>query len=157
MSNKPKKEYPILEIECLKCEEVKPIPQKLAHRTNVCLDCQRKQQREYARMEAEKDGRRAGVMGRLPYPLGEYKYYQQKFYELRSKMGKISNREEWIEQIKINLQKTEANEELMAWINSHKDDDKPKKQKSIERDYPDTRGMTWEQYERGLGENEVDS
>jgi hypothetical protein len=149
--------WPTLELTCVKCDEVKIIPQKLKHRTNVCLDCQRAQQRSYARLEAERDGRRPGVMGRLPYPLGDWDYYQQKFYARRSIMSKIEDREEWIKEIKKNLKETVENEELMAWINSHKDDDKPKKQTKINKQFPDTRGMTWEEYQRGLGEDDVDS
>lgn len=157
MGNKPKKDYPTLELLCKKCDEVKIIPQKMKHQTNVCLDCQRARQREYAKIEAEKDGRRPGVMGRLPYPLGHYEYYRQKFYERKREMEKTHNREEWIEVIRKNLKETEENEELMAWINCHRDDDKPKKQSKIKRDYPDTRGITWEEYQKGLGEDDVDS
>lgn len=149
--------WPVLEIKCLKCEEVKPIPQKLKHRTNVCLDCQRAKQREYNKIEAERDGRRAGLMGRLPYPLGKYDYYQQKFYERKKIMDSIKDRDEWIQQIRFFLEETENDEELMIWINSHKDDEPIKRQRRIEKDYPDTRNMTWEEYERGLGDNEVDS
>lgn len=157
MSKKVTKEYPILELKCLKCDEVKPIPQKVKFRTNICLDCQRAQQRQYQREEAEREGRRAGIMGRFPYPLGKYEYYQQKFYERRKIMNSINDREEWIEQIKRNLKETVEDKELMIWINSHKDDEVQKKQKKIDTEFPDTRNMSWEEYMEGVGDDDVDS
>jgi hypothetical protein len=158
MTKKVTKKYPTLLLECLHCGEIKEIPQKVGHKTSVCLDCQRARQREYARIQAEKEGRRAGLMGRLPYPLGEWEYYQQKFYKTRSIMSKIKDRDKWIEQIKKNLEETENNEELMAWINSHKEKDKGNKiQGKINKDYPDTRNMTWEDWEKlGYGMEEDD-
>ena len=72
-------------------------------------------------------------------------------------MNSIEDREEWIEEIRKNLKETEEDEELMAWINSHKDDDSVKPQRRINKDYPDTRNMTWEEYQRGLGDDDVDS
>jgi hypothetical protein len=46
----------------------------------------------------------------------------------------------------------------MTWIKTEKEDEpKPKKPNNIKRDYPDTRGMTWEEYQKGLGEDDVDS
>ena len=159
MSRKPTdfSKWPVLEIKCLNCEEVKPIPQKLKHRTNVCLDCQRAKQREYNRLEAIREGRRVGSAGRIPYPLGEYDYYQQKFYERKRELDKSDNRQEWIQILKRNLKETEENEELMNWINGHEDDEIAKPKSKINKDYPDTRNMTWEEWERlGYGTEEDD-
>jgi phage FluMu protein Com len=160
MSNKVTKDYVTLELKCVKCDEIKQIPQKQKHATNVCLDCQRARQREYAKIEAEKEGRRAGVMGRFPYPLeGKWSYPNQKFNAMAKIMGHITDRDEWIAQIRINYYETINNPLVMEWINAHKgDDDRPAKgQKKINKEYPDTRGMTWEEYQRGLGDDDVDS
>jgi len=81
-----------------------------------------------------------------------------KFRSIAKKMKKIINREKWIEQIRINLEYTLSNKDIMDWIQSHKDDDNLSKPKNrIEQDYPDTRYMDWDEYERGLGEEDVDS
>jgi hypoxanthine phosphoribosyltransferase len=51
------------------------------------------------------------------------------------------------------------NQKLYSWI-FFGDDKKPKKKDKIERDFPDTRNITlqeWEEYERGLDDTETDS
>jgi hypothetical protein len=144
---------------CIKCGEAKDIPQPKDHANNICLDCSRTASREYQKKAAIKDGRRIGVMGRFPYPLeGKWAYPTQKFNAMAKKMKYIMEREQWIEQIKINLEETMNNPLVMDWIKSAKDDDKPaKRQKKINKQYPDTRGMTWEEYTKGLGDDDVDS
>ena len=143
---------------CIKCGEEKEIPQKQKHATNTCTDCQRKWQREYQRLEAIREGRRVGFTGRVPYPLPEgFKTTGNYFKKLATQTFRCKTKEEWRELMMERLERVYENEELMAWINSHKDDEPLKRQKNIEKDYPDTRGLTWEEYERGLGENEVDS
>jgi hypothetical protein len=146
---------------CVHCGETKEIPQptKKNHSCNICLDCSRQRAREYARNKATEKGQREGVFGRYPYPLeGKWEYSTQKFNAMAKKMKYMLNREEWIEQIRINLDETLNNPLVMEWIKSAKDDEKPKKrQQKIERDYPDTRGMTWDEYTAGLGDEDVDS
>jgi hypothetical protein len=144
---------------CIKCGETKEIPQPKDHANNICLDCARTASREYQKKVAIKDGRRIGVMGRFPYPLeGKWAYPVQKFNAMAKKMKYIMEREQWVEQIKINLEETMNNPLVMDWIKSAKDDDKPaKRQKKINKEYPDTRGMTWEEYTKGLGKDDVDS
>lgn len=145
--------------KCIKCGVEKEIIQRYKHTTNICLECSNEQAKLYARNAALKEGRRVGVNGRMPYPLEpNWAYLVQKFQAMQKQMKSFKKRKDWIEQIKINLENTLNNKEVMDWIHSHKDDDnltKPKKK--IEQDYPDTRYMTWEEYERGLGDNEVDS
>ena len=146
---------------CIHCGEIKEIPQPKNHTNNICLDCSRKRAREYARNKAVKNGKREGIFGRFPYPLeGKWAYPNQKFNAMAKKMKYMLNREEWIEQIRINCDETFNNPLVMDWINAHKgdDDEKPnKRQKRISKDYPDTRGMTWDEYTAGLGEEDVDS
>jgi hypothetical protein len=144
---------------CIKCGETKEIPQPKSHANNICVDCSRKASREYQRKEAIREGRREGVQGRYPYPLeGKWAYPSQKFNTMAKKMKYMLQREEWVEQIRINYEETINNPLVMEWIKSAKDDNKPaKRQKKINKDYPDTRGMTWEEYQRGLGDEEVDS
>ena len=146
---------------CVHCGEQKEIVQPRDCASNICLDCSRQRAREYARNKAAKNGQREGVFGRFPYPLeGKWAYPNQKFNAMAKKMKYMLNREEWVEQIRINYDETLNNPLVMAWINAHKgeDDEKPnKRQKRIHKDYPDTRGMTWDEYQRGLGDEEVDS
>ena len=145
---------------CIKCGEAKDIPQPKAHANNICVDCSRKQSREYQQQASIKEGRRQGVQGRWPYPLeGKWAYPNQKFNSMAKKMHHILDRADWIAQLKINLDETINNPLVMEWINGHKGDyDKPtKKRSTIIKDYPDTRGMTWEEYQKGLGEEDVDS
>ena len=144
---------------CIKCGETKEIPQH-NHTSNICTKCRNEASRIYAQRRAEEQGKRKGVMGRLPYPLEDkFQYPIQKFQSINKVMKKFHFRDEWRAQLKINLDITFNDKEVMAWINAHTgDDDKPKKkQKRIEKDYPDTTKMTWEEYTAGLGEEDVDS
>ncbi len=144
---------------CVKCGETKEIPQKYKHATNVCIECQRAASRHYQRLESIREGRRLGFTGRVPYPLSEgYSTTGNYFKAMASKTFKTKSREDWRELMRNRLNTTLENDELMRWINSHDgEEQKNKKQKRIETDYPDTRYMTWDEYERGLGDNEVDS
>jgi hypothetical protein len=144
--------------KCIKCGEVKDIIQRHNHATNTCDDCQRERAKHYQRASQIKKGKRIGVMGRFPYPGGGFDTSARaKFYRLKSELLKCKDRKEWLPIIIRNLDTTLNDSELMLWIKSTKDDDKPKKQKRIETDYPDTRYMDWDEYERGLGEEDVDS
>jgi hypothetical protein len=143
---------------CIKCGESKEIPQTKAHANNICKDCQLTKAREHARKKAIDDGKRIGVIGRKPYPGTFDIAARTKFYRLKTELGKCKHREEWIPIIKRNLNVALNDETLMLWIRTEKDDDKPaKKQKTIIKDYPDTRGMTWEEYQKGLGKDDVNS
>lgn len=143
---------------CIKCGEEKEIPQKFKHATNTCLDCQRKWQREYQRAEAKRDGRRVGTTGRVPYPLPEgYKTTGNLFKVMSTKTFRCKTKEEWRALMKERLNAVFENEELCRWIFAHNKEEQTKKQKRIEKDYPDIRYMTWEEWEKGLGDNEVDS
>lgn len=135
---------------CIKCGETKEIPQKLIHSTNVCDDCKRAASREYQRIASIKKGKRSGIIGRLPYPLPEgYKATGNYFKSLSVKSFRIKDRKEWIEYFRKRLDEIFQNEEVMNWINAHKDNEPIKRQKKIETDYPDTRNLTWEDYEKG--------
>lgn len=143
---------------CIKCGEIKDIPQRHKHSTNICKDCQNEASRRYQKEEAIREGRRVGLMGRLPYPLeGKWSYPSQKFNSIRKNLDKFIKREDWIKQMKSNLEETFNNKEVMDWINAHKDEAPLKRQKKIERDYPDTTKMTWDEWEKGGWGDEVDS
>jgi hypothetical protein len=143
---------------CIKCGETKEIPQKQKHATNTCIECQRTYSKEYQRAEAIREGRRVGTTGRVPYPLEErYTTTGNKFKLMASKTFRIRDKSEWRQLMRERLDAALNNVDLMKWINAHDGDEPIKKQKKIERDYPDTRGITWDEYERGLGEDEVDS
>jgi hypothetical protein len=143
---------------CIKCGEVKDITQRYKHATNTCDDCQRIASRHYQKLEAIRKGQRVGVIGRKPYPGGFEVTARNKFYALKAELEKCKNRKEWIPIIIRNLNKTLNDAEIMEWIKTSKEDeDKPKKEKKIQTDYPDTRYMDWDEYERGLGKEDVDS
>jgi protein-arginine kinase activator protein McsA len=144
---------------CNKCGETKDIIQRHKHATNTCDDCQRERSKKYQRLAQIKKGRRVGISGRVPYPLAEGEDTpNHKFRMLSTKMFKIKEREEWILELRKRLNELFENKAVMDWIYSHKDDDdKPKKQTKINKEYPDTRYITWEEYTKGLGEDDVDS
>ena len=142
---------------CIKCGEEKEIVQKFKYATNTCGDCQREASRIYQREEAIREGRRIGQTGRVPYPLeSQWKHINDKFRFMAKKMKRIEDRDKWIQQIRINLEVTFQNKEIMEWIYAHKDDEPTaKKQSKINIDLPDTRKMDWEDFEReGWGEPE---
>ena len=142
---------------CIKCGEEKEIKQRYAHACNTCADCMRARQKVYAKEAAIKAGK-GSIVGRKPYP-GTFDIAgRNKFYRLKTELEKCTYREEWIPLIKRNLDITLNDSEIMQWIRTEKEDEaKPKKPNKIKTDYPDTRGMTWDEYEKGLGEDEVDS
>jgi hypothetical protein len=144
---------------CIKCGEVKDILQRHKYAINTCADCQRIASREYQRLEAIRKGQRIGQTGRVPYPLtDEYKTPNAKFRDIAKHIFKLKDRDEWIIALRNNLDKTFNDKEVMDWINAHNADNEPiKRQKVIHSDYPDTRYITWEEYTKGLGEDDVDS
>jgi hypothetical protein len=138
---------------CIKCGEVKDIPQRHKYANNTCVDCQRIASREYQRLEAIRKGQRVGMIGRKPYPGGFEVTARNKFYGLKAELEKCKSREEWLPLIIRNLNTALNDKEIMEWIKTEKEDeDKPKKQTKIKTDYPDTRGMTWEEWDKlGFG------
>jgi hypothetical protein len=142
---------------CIKCGEVKDIIQRHKHATNTCDDCSRARQKEYQREASEKAGK-THIVGRKPYPGTFDIAARTKFYRLKTELDKCKHREEWLPIIIRNLNTALNDVELMLWIRTEKDDElKPKKPNKIKIDYPDTRGMTWEEYQKGLGKDDVDS
>lgn len=144
---------------CVHCGEEKEIKQRFrAYANNICLECERKRSKEYQRLKSIKEGRRVGITGRVPYPLEpEWKHMNDKFRAMAIETIKIKEREEWILELRKRLEIVLHNKEVMDWINGHRDDDKPKAQKRINKEYPDTRYITWEEYTKGLGKDDVDS
>jgi hypothetical protein len=141
---------------CVKCGETKEIPQKHKYACNVCMDCQRAASRHYQRLETLKKGGVLGRTGRVPYPLPEpYKTTGNYFKVMSTKTFRCKTREEWRELMRTRL--LNLSEDVLKWINAHDGDTPIKRQKKIDRDFPDTRGMTWEEYQRGLGDDDVDS
>jgi hypothetical protein len=142
---------------CIKCGEEKEIVQKYTHVSSVCSDCFKARQKEYQRQASIKAGK-THIVGRKPYPGTFDIAARTKFYRLKAELDKCKSREEWIPIIIRNLNTAFNDKEIMDWIKTEKDDTpKPKKPNNIKRDYPDTRGMTWEEYQKGLGEEDVDS
>jgi len=143
--------------KCIHCGEDKPIQQPEGHSRNICRECRNKRSNYYNTKKAIANGRKVGQTGRIPYPLPEgFQTTNQYFRSLAKEMFKIKDREKSIELMKERLNRLLENNEVMKWINGH-EEDKPKRQTQINKDYPDTRYMTWDEYEKGLGNNEVDS
>jgi hypothetical protein len=143
---------------CIKCGEEKEIVQRHKYATNTCADCQRNYSKEYQRMESIREGRRVGMTGRVPYPLEEqYTTTGNKFKLMASRMFKIKERDDWRQEMRRRLDYALGNVELMKWINAHDGDEPIKKQKRIERDFPDTRGITWDEFETGAWGEPEDS
>lgn len=142
---------------CIKCGEEKEIKQRHIHANNICGDCAKARSKEYSKEVAIKLGK-SNIVGRKPYPGGFDTAGRSKFYRLKTELDKCKNREEWIPIIARNLDITLNDAEIMKWIKSEKEDEsKPKRIKVINRELPDTRGITWEEYTKGLGEDDVDS
>lgn len=143
---------------CIKCGEDKEIMQKHKHATNICAECSKAFSNKYQREAAIKAGKNIGVVGRKPYPGGFDTTARNKFYKMKTELDKCNHREQWIPIIRRNLHTVLNDVDMMKWIKSTVDDEpKPKKPNKIKMDYPDTRGMTWEEYTKGLGEDDVDS
>jgi hypothetical protein len=141
---------------CIKCGETKEIPQRNKHACNICVECQRAASRQYQKLETLKRGGTLGRTGRVPYPLnGEYETTNKKFRQLAIVTFKTKSREEWRELMRNRL--VNLSEDVLKWIYAHQEDETPKRENKIKKDYPNTKGMTWEDYEKGLGDNEVDS
>jgi len=142
---------------CIKCGEDKEILQKFKYASNICGDCMKARSKEYQKEAAIKAGK-GSIVGRKPYPGGFDSAARNKFYRMKTELEKCRYREEWIPIIARNLDITLNDKEIMQWIKTEKEDEgKPKKSNNIKKDYPDTRGMTWEEYQKGLGEDDVDS
>lgn len=141
---------------CIKCGEEKEIEQRHTFATNICRECRNKKSLEYNTIRALKNGRRPGTTGRRPYPLRDgYTLTGPLFKAMASKTFKCKTREEWRELMRERLEWVLHNEELSHWIFAHNDnDDKPKKRTKKK---PDTRNMTWEEWEEGgWGNDSVD-
>ena len=142
---------------CIKCGETKEIKQKFTHANNICGDCAKALSNKYQREASIKAGK-SSIVGRKPYPGGFDTAGRNKFYKLKTELDKCKHRKEWLPILIRNLQTALNDKEIMEWIKIEKEDEpKPKKQKAINRKLPDTRGMTWDEYEKGLGDEEVDS
>lgn len=141
---------------CIKCGETKEIEQKHTHATNICKQCRSKAANEYNKVRALQNGRREGTTGRRPYPLRDgHKLTGPLFKAMARKTMKCKTKEEWRELMRERLEWVLHNEELSYWIFAHNDkDDKPKKKT---KQKPDTRNMTWEQWEEGGWGEDLDS
>lgn len=122
---KIKRDTPItLEIECIKCDQIKSIPQAFIHRTNVCIDCRNKIQRgyqeKYRMLKKGREGR--GIGGRIEYPLGNWLNQKHKFNTLKRELESIDDRGEWQTVIKSRLDALMQNSEVYNWILNHKSD-----------------------------------
>jgi len=143
---------------CIKCGEEKDIVQRHIHATNICGDCAKARSKEYQREASIKAGK-SSIVGRKPYPGGFDTAARNKFYRLKTELEKLHHREEWKPILSRNLDIVLNDKEMLEWIKSTKED-KPKptkKQKVINKKLPDTRNMTWEEYQKLRGEDDVDS
>jgi hypothetical protein len=142
---------------CIHCGEEKEIPQPKGFARNICKECRNKRSNQYNTAKAIANGRKVGQTGRVPYPLPEgFKTTNEYFRSLAKETFSIKNREQSIELMRTRLNETLEKDNVMKWINGH-DEDKPKRITQIKKDYPDTRYITWEEYQKGLGDDEVDS
>jgi len=142
---------------CIHCGEEKEIQQPEKGNRNICRECRNKRSNYYNTKKAIANGRNVGQTGRVPYPLPEgFQTTNQYFRSLAKETFSIKNRKQSIELMRTRLNETLEKEDVMKWINGH-DEDRPKRVTQIKKDYPDTRYMDWDEYERGLGDNEVDS
>jgi hypothetical protein len=141
---------------CIKCGEDKEIKQKLKHANNICGDCAKARSKEYQKEAAIKAGKNIGVVGRKPYPGGFDSAGRNKFYRMKTELDKCKHREEWLPIIIKNLYTAFNDKEIMEWIKSTTDDEpKAKRITNIKRDYPDTRNISWEDWEKlGYGTEE---
>lgn len=141
---------------CVHCGEEKEINQRRAYANNICGDCVRARSKAYQRIKAVEIGRRVGQVGRVPYPLEkQWDYIKQKFNTTQNKLMGIKEREDWIQQLRINLDEVLENKPVMDWILAQKGEKKTKKQTKINKQYPNTRGITWEEWEAlGFGGEE---
>lgn len=159
MNPKNKKVWPIIVDVCIHCKEVKDLVQRHKHRTNICEDCSRARQREYHKIEAEKSGRRAGIIGRLPYPLQGWSYIQQKHQSILKELKKCKSREEYRNKLRENLTNILENPELLKWINAHNGEERTneveakRKAREGRKENIDTRNISWEEWnELGFGQ-----
>jgi hypothetical protein len=159
MNPKNKREWPMLELECIHCKEVKMIPQRHKHKNSICSQCAAQRATEYSRKKAIEQGKRIGQAGRYPYPLGEWEYVTQKFYAVQAELNKCKSREEMQEVMRRNLDKALEDKELMNWINMHDnaerqaEAEKRRTAKKRAKENIDTRHITWEDWDKlGLGE-----
>ncbi len=107
---------------------------------------------DYNKEKALYSGRRPATTGRRPYPLRDgHKTTGPLFKAMASKTFKCKTKEEWRELMRERLEQVFNNADLSYWIFAH-NEDKPKKKVKKE---PDTRNMTWEEFEAGgYGGNE---
>ena len=118
------KEIVILELTCIKCGQIKPIPQKYSHRTNVCIQCRNEQQKGYNYQHRKYNKNPytiEGVAGRQPYPLDpQWKHLNQRFRVMQRELLEIKYREDWRKLISQRLDDVLNNDRLYHWIIAHK-------------------------------------
>ena len=139
---------------CIHCGETKEIAQKHKFATNICNQCRTKKANDYNKEKALANGRRPATTGRRPYPLRDgHKTTGPLFKAMASKTFKCKTKEEWRALMRERLEEVFNNADLSYWIFAH-NEDKPKKKVKKE---PDTRNMTWEEWEAGgWGDDSVD-
>ena len=140
---------------CIHCGETKEIEQKHTFKSNICKECRNKAANKYNKIRALNNGRRPGTTGRRPYPLRDgYTLTGPLFKAMASKTFKCKTRDEWRALMIERLEAVFQNAELSHWIFAHNDnDDKPNKRRKPK---PDTRSMTWEEWEEGGWGDSVD-
>ena len=137
---------------CIHCGETKEIAQKHKFATNICNQCRTKKANDYNKEKALANGRRPATTGRRPYPLRDgHKTTGPLFKAMASKTFKCKTKEEWRALMRERLEEVFNNADLSYWIFAH-NEDKPKKRNKPK---PDTRNITWEEWEaRGWGDEE---
>ena len=138
---------------CIHCGETKEIVQKHKFATNICNQCRTKKANDYNKKKALENGRRPATTGRRPYPLRDgYKTTGPMFKAMSTQTKRCKTKEEWRALMGERLEEVLNNDDLRYWIFSH-NEDKPNKRTKPK---PDTRSMTWEEWEEGGWGDSVD-
>jgi hypothetical protein len=99
---------------------------------------------------------------KLPYPFDTTNGdAANRFRRIQKELSNCYTKEERREFYKKQLEEAEELG-ILLWIYDRRDEETKKEKRTqtrgmIKRNYPDTRGMTWDEYERGLGDDDVDS
>jgi len=131
---------------------------KPINRCNVCTN-------EWNKIQKQRkidEGLIIPLENKLPYPFnttnGEA---SSRFKRIQKGLKECYTREERREFFQKQLKEAEELG-IMQWIFDRRDEETKREKRTqtrgmIKKHYPDTRGITWEEYTKGLGDNDVDS
>lgn len=122
--------------KCIKCN-VDFVLKENAKASNICTPCKTEYQRKYARQKVAETPDNY----KEKYPYKEYEKIAR-FRNLRNKLHKMENRNEWQEFFRQKLDDLEQNEqEVLVWIYDRRDHETMDKDRlpRYREDYDDTR------------------